>query len=135
MIKGLQGLGKTIFLTTHYMDEAEYLADRVAIIRSGEIVARGAPRELINREASTIVRFGLPRDAEIILAGIEGVSVRDGSVSIETDSPTDVLYALTTRVHDRGMELADLTVTRASLEDIYLRLAGEPETGTEEATP
>ena len=60
MIKGLQALGKTIFLTTHYMEEAEYLADRVAIIRRGEIVAEGPPGDLVARDHTTFVRFRLP---------------------------------------------------------------------------
>jgi ABC-2 type transport system ATP-binding protein len=125
MIKGLQALGKTIFLTTHYMDEAQYLADRVAIIRRGKIVTLGTPKELTSLEAKTFVRFRLPRDGEALIAGIGGASVRDSLVSIETQTPTATLHALTSRARERSIELQELEVTRPSLEDVYLRLVGE----------
>jgi ABC-2 type transport system ATP-binding protein len=127
MVRGLQALGKTIFLTTHYMDEAEQLADRVAIIRRGEIVAEGTPAQLVSLERRTTVRFRLPVDAPELLEGIEGaLKTSDGLVTIETGAPTALLYELTRRAHDSGSELADLTVTRPTLEDIYLRLVAEP---------
>jgi ABC-2 type transport system ATP-binding protein len=126
MIKGLQDLGKTIFLTTHYMEEAEYLADRVAIIRQGKIVALGAPSELVTRGHVTLVRFRAPDDAPDLVAGIEGATRdEDGLLTIETASPTEVLYRLTQRAHERGIELPELTVTRPSLEDTYLELVEE----------
>jgi ABC-2 type transport system ATP-binding protein len=125
MIKGLQALGKTVFLTTHYMDEAEHLADRVAVIRRGEIVATGPPAHLIERDARTTVRYRHPQDQALL---IDGASVRDdGYVSIETTTPTALLYELTRRAHDAGIELAELTVTRPTLEDVYLELVNEPE--------
>ena len=128
MVHGLQALGKTIFLTTHYMDEAEHLAGRVAIIRRGEIVAQGRPRDLITQDASATVRFQLPAGAPDILAGLEGFRREpDGFVSIETETPTRVLYELTRRAHEMGIELFDLSVTRPTLEDAYLRLVAEPE--------
>lgn len=128
MVRGLQALGKTIFLTTHYMDEAEHLADRVAIIRRGEIVAQGTPRDLITQDANAIVRFQLPAGAPDILAGLEGFKREpDGFVSTETETPTRVLYELTRRAHEMGIELFDLSVTRPTLEDAYLRLVAEPE--------
>ena len=115
VIAGLRDLGKTIFLTTHYMDEAQRLADRVTIIAAGQIVAAGTPADLGDREkAATTIRY---RDA----AG-EGVS-------IETMDPVRELHRLTAAALERGEELDGLEVTRPSLEDVYLDL-----TATTEAT-
>jgi len=125
MIRGLQALGKTIFLTTHYMDEAQQLADRVAIIRRGQIVAEGAPQALISSERNSVVRFRLATGADGLVAGIDAARVdSDGVVTIETASPTALLYELTGRAQERGIELAELSVARATLEDVYLSLVG-----------
>jgi ABC-2 type transport system ATP-binding protein len=132
-IKGLQALGKTIFLTTHYMEEAEALAGRVAIIRRGEIVAQGTPRELMSADNVTTVRFRRP-EAGSILDGIEGVRLADNTVIIETVAPTAVLFELTRRARDTNIELQDLTVSRTSLEETYLRLVSE-DGKTPEALP
>ena len=92
-IKGLQSLGKTVFLTTHYMDEAEYLADRVAIIVQGEIVAEGAPSELVRGDATTTIRFRLASGVDIPLEGFTVVTKDgDGRFNIQTDTPTKTLY-------------------------------------------
>jgi ABC-2 type transport system ATP-binding protein len=123
MIKGLQDLGKTVFHTTHYMEEAEYLADRVAIIREGEIVAQGAPGALAGAQTASIVRFVLPAEADGLIAGLDGASQdADGVVTIETATPTATLYELTRRAREAHRELEELTVSRSSLEDTYLRL-------------
>ena len=135
MIRGLQDLGKTIFLTTHYMEEAEYLADRVAIIRRGEIVAEGPPAALVGADKTTTVRFRLAEDAADVIAGIEGAQTEDGYVAIETLAPTALLYELTKRAHDRGIELPELTVTLPSLEDTYLKLVGADEPADEQPAP
>jgi ABC-2 type transport system ATP-binding protein len=107
LIAGLRDLGKTVFLTTHYMDEAQRLADRVAIIAGGEIVARGAPQDLGDRDAqATTITYS-----------------RNGErVSIETDDPVPALNELTGRALAEGFELEGLEVSRPSLEDIYLTL-------------
>jgi ABC-2 type transport system ATP-binding protein len=128
MVKELQSLGKTVFLTTHYMDEAQYLADRVAIIARGQLVAEGAPHALIGSEQlATTIRFRLPPDLDISLP--EGLPQAqrsaEGAVSIETDEPTQALFALTRWAIERGVALQDLTVGRPSLEDVYLRLVSE----------
>jgi ABC-2 type transport system ATP-binding protein len=135
MVRGLQDLGKTIFLTTHYMEEAEYLADRVAIIRKGEIVAEGPPSSLVGADPTTTVRFRLPEDAKDVIAGIEGAREDEGLVSIETVAPTALLYELTRRAQERVVDLPELSVARPSLEDTYLRLVGADEPAEEQPAP
>jgi ABC-2 type transport system ATP-binding protein len=108
VIAGLRDLGKTVFLTTHYMDEAQRLADRVTIIAAGQIVAEGTPQDLGERDkATTTIRY---RDA----AGEE--------ISIETLDPVRELNRLTADAMERGEDLEGLEVTRPSLEDVYLDL-------------
>jgi ABC-2 type transport system ATP-binding protein len=110
-IAGLRELGKTVFLTTHYMDEAQRLADRVTIIAQGEIVARGTPEDLGDREN---------RPAKITYR-------EDGrEVELETTDPVKTLNELTGRALAEGRELEGLEVTRPSLEDVYLELTGQP---------
>ncbi len=122
MIRNLTELGKTILLTTHYMDEAQNLADRVAVIDRGKIVAEGTPDTLGGREtASTVIRFevgNLPIDALPLTAS----AVIGGSVEVESDDPTHDLHVLTGWAVNGGHTLDGLTVTRPSLEDIYLDL-------------
>jgi ABC-2 type transport system ATP-binding protein len=113
VIAGLRDLGKTVFLTTHYMDEAQRLADRVTIIAAGQIVAEGTPEDLGERDkATTTIRY---RDA----AGEE--------VSIETLDPVRELNRLTADAMERGEDLEGLEVTRPSLEDVYLDLTATTE--------
>jgi ABC-2 type transport system ATP-binding protein len=106
-IAGLRELGKTVFLTTHYMDEAQRLADRVTIISGGEIVARGTPEDLGDRES---------RPARI--------TYREGGreVELETTTPVRTLNELTARALAEGKDLEGLEVSRPSLEDVYLEL-------------
>jgi ABC-2 type transport system ATP-binding protein len=110
-IAGLRELGKTVFLTTHYMDEAQRLADRVTIISRGEIVARGTPEDLGDRES---------RPAKISWRE-EG---REGE--LETTNPVETLNELTGRALAEGRELEGLEVSRPSLEDVYLELTDQP---------
>jgi len=120
VIAGLRDLGKTVFLTTHYMDEAQRLADRVTIIAAGQIVARGTPADLGNRAGGeTTIRYRV-----------------DGrEVSLRTTEPVKALNELTGKALAEGEELEGLEVTRPSLEDVYLELtaAAEAETAPEEA--
>ena len=122
MIRNLTDLGKTILLTTHYMDEAQNLADRVAVIDRGKIVAEGTPDTLGGREtASTVIRFevgNLPIDALPLTAS----AVIGGTIEVESDDPTHDLHVLTGWAVNGGHTLDGLTVTRPSLEDIYLDL-------------
>jgi ABC-2 type transport system ATP-binding protein len=128
MIRGLTGLGKTIFLTTHYMDEAQLLAHRVAVISGGRIVAEGSPRTLGGREQGVItVRFGLPDGSE--LPDRFGADRRDGQYVLQTDDATRLLYELTDWALSARVALDALEVTRPSLEDVYLQLTAEADEG------
>jgi ABC-2 type transport system ATP-binding protein len=107
VIAGLRDLGKTVFLTTHYMDEAQRLADRVTIIAAGRIVARGTPEDLGDRDAGeTTIRYR-SHGREVVL---------------QTRTPAQTLHELTGEAMARGEELEGLEVTRPSLEDVYLEL-------------
>ena len=108
-IRNLRALGKTILLTTHYLDEAEQLADRVAVLRDGVIVREGAPAELTGGAVETEIRYQ-----------------RDGEEIVErTREPTQRLHELTAEALARGEELDELEVRRPTLEDVYLELTGE----------
>jgi len=121
LISDLRGLGKTIFLTTHYMDEAQQLADRVVIIAGGRIVAEGDPDELGGREARVTIRFRLPDGVEAGDLPVEG-RLDNGHVVVTADRPLPPLHAITTWALERGYDLPDLEVERPSLEDVYLEL-------------
>jgi len=129
MIGGLRDLGKTILLTTHYMDEAQALADRVAIIRAGRIVAEGTPADLAAAQRVTEVRFTLPADAVPgDLPRVSGAVLGGGrEVEVSTKDPTGDLLALTSWAAGCGVGLDGLTVARPSLEDIYLALTSDKE--------
>jgi ABC-2 type transport system ATP-binding protein len=127
LIEGLRSLGKTILLTTHYMDEAQHLADRVAVLVDGKIVAEGPPDTLAGREAgAAVIRFRLPPEttAGDLPADLVGVSFIDGLATLTSAEPTRALYSLSSWARSRDIELPGLTVTRPSLEDVYLQLAG-----------
>ena len=129
VIAGLRELGKTVLLTTHYMDEAQALADRVAIIADGRIVAEGTPAQLAAAQHATRIRFSLPAGAgSADLPRVAGqVAVRGRTVELSTDDPTLDLLALCGWAAGRGAALGGLTVTRPSLEDIYLTLTSDKE--------
>jgi ABC-2 type transport system ATP-binding protein len=111
MIRSLRSLGKTILLTTHYLDEAEQLADRVAVLRDGVIVREGTPAELTGGTNETEVRYR-----------------QDGrEFVIRTTEPTRLLHELTTKALAEGRELEGLSVRRPTLEDVYLVITAEEE--------
>jgi ABC-2 type transport system ATP-binding protein len=112
-IRGLRGLGKTIVLTTHYLDEAEQLADRVTVLTQGRVVASGAPAELTGAIAATEIRY----------------QENGREVRLETDEPTRVLHELTERALAESRELEGLVVRRPSLEEVYLSLTEEEDAG------
>jgi ABC-2 type transport system ATP-binding protein len=112
MIRSLRSIGKTVLLTTHYLDEAEQLADRVAVMREGQIVTLGTPRELTSADLEVEIRYR--RNGEDVL--------------LRTSEPTRVLHELTEDALARGEELERLEVRRPTLEEVYLALVddGEP---------
>jgi ABC-2 type transport system ATP-binding protein len=111
MIRSLRELGKTVLLTTHYLDEAEQLADRVAVLREGRIVSMGHPRELTGVAGETEIRFR-----------------RDGQeVVVRSAEPTRTLHELTGEALARGAELEALEVRRPTLEEVYLELTADDE--------
>jgi ABC-2 type transport system ATP-binding protein len=127
LIAGLRDLGKTVFLTTHYMDEAQVLADRVTIIVGGRIVAEGPPDQLGADAATTEVRFRLPdgvRPDELPADGAE-VDSSGRFVTLRTGEPVKLLNDLTGWALDRGLDLQALDVGSPSLEDVYLELTDE----------
>jgi len=130
MIEGLKGLGKTIFLTTHYMDEAQHLADRVVILRQGEIVAHGKPDDLGDSLGSTSeVRFRLPEGVtteQLKQVVHEDLSASGSEVSFRTDNAQKALFELTGWAERHHVQLADIEVQRPTLEDIFLQLTQEP---------
>ena len=109
MIRSLRSLGKTVLLTTHYLDEAEQLADRVAVLREGKIIRVGTPRELTTGGSEVEIRYRL--DGEEVL--------------LRTSEPTRDLHRLTSEAVARGEELERLEVRRPTLEDVYLALIEE----------
>jgi ABC-2 type transport system ATP-binding protein len=109
MIRSLRSLGKTILLTTHYLDEAEQLADRLAVLREGVIIREGTPAELTGGSSETEIRYR-----------------KDGhDVVVHTTEPTKLLHELTAEALAEGRELEDLSVRRPTLEDVYLSLTAE----------
>ena len=127
VIAGLRSLGKTILLTTHYMDDAEYLADRIAVIANGHIIARGTPRTLGGREhMTTAISFTHPDGVATrdLPPGIRPLAEprADGSIVLRTESPLVHLQMFADWALRQGFDLPDLDVHRPSLEDVYLAL-------------
>jgi ABC-2 type transport system ATP-binding protein len=133
-IRSLCSLGKTVFLTTHFMDEAQTLADRVVVMANGEIVASGSPEELGGRDAlPTEIRFSLP--AEVGIAELPGLPEdaqltheRDG-VLIKTQNGLLATHALSGWALQRGLVLRNFAVAQPTLEDVYLALTGTDQDG------
>jgi ABC-2 type transport system ATP-binding protein len=123
-VHNLKALGKTVFLTTHYMDEAQQLADRLAIIVGGEIVAEGTPADLMDRDHQTTIQFRQTPAATSLIAGVLAeIELDEHRVTIRTAEPTAALATIAGRAAEQGIELAGLTVATATLEDVYLELA------------
>lgn len=152
IVRDLRDAGTTVLLTTHYLDEAQHLADRVAVVVAGRLVALGTPAELASHGRSTVVAFRLgatdaaasaptPDGAPPGLAAALGASARlesDGTGwRVATDDATATLHSLTTWSLERRLELGALEVRRPTLEDAYLELVGERavHAGADEAVP
>jgi ABC-2 type transport system ATP-binding protein len=127
MVKNLVTLGKTVWLTTHFMDEAQYLADRVAVIAKGVIVAEGPPSSIAGRDhMQTMIRFQPPPGAPAP-PPLGQIVDGDGVLTIRTDDVTRAVHEVTGWALEHGVDLEVLEVTRPSLEDVYLELTGAEE--------
>lgn len=126
LIESLCRDGTTVLLTTHYLDEAEHLADRVGVLRDGRLVAEGRPEELIAGQADAVIAFSISGQVSVTDLGLDGIDVElhQGSqrVTLVSGQPTAHLHTLTTWALERGIELEGLSVERPSLEDVFLQL-------------
>jgi ABC-2 type transport system ATP-binding protein len=130
LVRSFGADGTTVLLTTHYLDEAEHLADRVGVIARGRLVAEGTPAELIARAGSTTVRFDVPAGfspADVAALLPAGAVAGNHHVEFTTSTPTADVNALTGWALERGVELDGLRVSRPTLEDVFLSLAGAAE--------
>jgi ABC-2 type transport system ATP-binding protein len=125
LVRGLRQMGKTVFLTTHFMDEAQALADRVAVIVAGEIVAQGSPDTLAGRDTAAIeITFQRAPRTEPPIPTEASVQTSGDHVTIHTTDPVHVLGVLLDWARQQGVDLPGLEVRRPSLEDVYLKLTG-----------
>jgi ABC-2 type transport system ATP-binding protein len=131
LVESLRSGGATVVLTTHYMDEAERLADRIAVIAAGKIVATGTPGSLgKRRQLGTEISFSIPEGVELrqLPVAIGAPAGEDrGKVRVQTDDPVSTLHSLTLWALEHDHDLPDLELHRPTLEDVYLRLT----TGTD----
>jgi ABC-2 type transport system ATP-binding protein len=133
VVAGLRQLGKTVFLTTHYLDEAEYLADRITVLSAGHIVAEGTPQTLGGRDhMTTTISFTLPDHvpARDLPPGLSPLTEPGpgGSTVVHSQSPLVHLQMLGNWALGRGFDLPDLDVHRPTLEEVYLSLTGPAST-------
>ncbi|MFP5486937.1 MAG: ABC transporter ATP-binding protein, partial [Acidimicrobiia bacterium] len=128
LVERLCAGGTTVLLTTHYLDEAEHLADRVGVLAGGRLVAEGTPDELMAVHPTTTISFELPVGVDPSELGVPPSAELDGpTVRIETERPTAVLAAITGAAVASGHELSGLSVRRPSLEDVFLGLGDTEE--------
>jgi len=128
IIQNLKGEGKTVFLTTHYMEEAEVLADRVAIISKGKIIARGTPAELIDSHCKYVYMTIRESDERARNAaessGLRVESTKDGDVVVEIKENSQILELLN-RMSDEGIRYKGIDIRKPNLEEVFLTLTGE----------
>lgn len=139
LVRSLAASGATVILTSHYLDEVEYLADRVGVMADGTMVLEGATHELLASSGRTRIRFRCPEGVNVaemrsVLDAGRGdpssdVTLTDSNIEVTTSTPTSALAALTAWAVERGEELVDIDVGRPSLEDLFLGITSEPEGG------
>ncbi|WP_370324503.1 ABC transporter ATP-binding protein [Euzebya sp.] len=129
LVERLRELGKTVLLTTHYLDEAEHLADRVAVVARGRLVATGTPEDLIAGTDAAVITFRLPADVAVADLPLPSPAVRvDGElVTATAEDPVAALHALTGWALARGTSLPGLSLRRRTLEEAYLQLVDDVE--------
>mgnify|MGYP000271244003 FL=1 len=129
MIESLRGQGKTVIVTTHYIEEAEYLCDRVAVMDRGRIIALGTPDRLIDEHVPYgVITFRLtpPLDLEAVrgIHGVESAAAENGSYRVTTPVPQETLIGIVAAAHEHGVKAEDINMKRASLEDVFLKITG-----------
>jgi ABC-2 type transport system ATP-binding protein len=135
LVENLRELGKTVLLTTHYMDEAEHLADRLGVVVRGRLIACGTPEEIVATGGTSVVSFRLPENSAVDdLPGLDGPLVPRGAEwQLRTGNPTRALYLLTAWAERQGQAFPVLTVTQPSLEDVYLQLIADEQAVEEDS--
>ncbi len=132
LVESLRALGKTVLLTTHYMDEAEHLADRLGVVVRGRLIACGTPEDIVTAGGhASVVSFRLPERSVLAdLPDLGGALMSRGAEwQLRTANPTRALYLLTSWAEERGQALPTLTVSQPSLEDVYLQLIDDEQEG------
>jgi ABC-2 type transport system ATP-binding protein len=136
-LRQLRSEGRTVFLTTHYIHEAEQLADRIAIVARGKVIREGTMEEIgkglaVDSEIRVVARRPLNRDALSRLPGVRSVSGENGGATLEVQSPAQVVTAIVRYLDSENNELVDIAVKRPTLEDVFLKVTGERLTGEED---